>query len=394
MRTRFVFLKKVIPAICALSFFCGLLFAGVSLGPVNAIKNKVNEYNDKVRQDRINNYGEYIGAHGTITGVVRSAAGVPKGYTTVYVQGVNRGYTDQNGIYTVNVAPDQPLKLKSTTYSNVNGAEVDSIEYTVTAAKGETKTQDICFTNWNVLDSNISGSGNYSEDVKLAAAKSPYTVTGNFSCNNIGIDPGVHIQFSGSYSFNASGVVIASGTASQPIVFTSGRTSPAAGDYGTLQLGSQDNLKSTTMNHVNFEYGADYYIYGNADSQVLNCAFKNNYSGAVSLELNGSVKYSDFLSTSSISQLNIYGAPQISYCDILPLITAQGNAGQYSINHCNLKKGSGTVLSNNANWTIDATYNWWGSSVTATVTNFISKPKGSVTFQPFVNALIPGCGPQ
>jgi subtilisin family serine protease len=50
------------------------------------------------------------------------------------------------------------------------------------------------------------------------------------------IQPGTTIRFEGNYSLSVGGTLIADGTEAQPIVFTSNKTSPTAGDWGQIKF--------------------------------------------------------------------------------------------------------------------------------------------------------------
>jgi len=74
------------------------------------------------------------------------------------------------------------------------------------------------------------------------------------------IEPGVRVQFGQggwlqiSSSVNNPGALIAKGTASQPIVFTSARETPAPGDWYGIQF-FQTSINTSLMEHCVIEYG-------------------------------------------------------------------------------------------------------------------------------------------
>ena len=95
-----------------------------------------------------------------------------------------------------------------------------------------------------------------------------FVVGGGGTLATLNVDPGVKLAFikgsgavlhvdKGSTSSPATGALVAKGTASQPIVFTSAATAPAAGDWVGLDFG---NAPSATdkLDHVEVHYaGAD-----------------------------------------------------------------------------------------------------------------------------------------
>ena len=242
------------------------------------------------------------------------------------------------------------------------------------------------YINWN---------GPY-QKVRLSAANSPYIVTGEtyIGGNSLVIEGGVTIKYSGSYGITfLNPTIVASGTSANPIKFTSGRTTPAVGDYKAIVFGylkSYDPSKpcSVNLNYITFEYGSGPNIYGE-NSNVTNCTFSANEANDPRLYLNGEVKYSNF------QNVDIESGVNISYCNISGSIAASSTAGQYKVNYCNLTKGSTTVLTNNPNWAIDATNNWWGTTNAPTIAGYINGTfAGNVTYSPFASSSVSSAGPQ
>ncbi|MBU4256113.1 MAG: hypothetical protein KKB04_02505, partial [Candidatus Thermoplasmatota archaeon] len=78
-------------------------------------------------------------------------------------------------------------------------------------------------------------SGYISTDTTWTLANSPYIITGNVMIDNnatLTIEPGVVIKFNGSYGIAVDGYLKCNGTAANPIIFTSNKTTPAKGDWG------------------------------------------------------------------------------------------------------------------------------------------------------------------
>ena len=75
--------------------------------------------------------------------------------------------------------------------------------------------------------------GNIGTHTTWTLADSPYVVTGDVIVNpdiTLTIEPGVKVAFDGDYALIVEGTLVAKGTTSQPINFTSNKTSPAPGD--------------------------------------------------------------------------------------------------------------------------------------------------------------------
>lgn len=104
------------------------------------------------------------------------------------------------------------------------------------------------------------------------------------SLTTLTIEPGVRLEFFPGTAleiehitgeFPASGAIVAEGTAAEPIVFTSARTSPAAGDWRGLWFGGIASAQNS-MSHVVLEYtGAD------CGCILVSCSDVDAYEGAM-----------------------------------------------------------------------------------------------------------------
>jgi len=365
--------------------------------------------------------------YGTIKGTITDAFGNPVNSAYIYLDGTSVASTDALGNYTIS---NVTVGVQHTVGMSYSGPTTPIKQQTVTVQANQTSTVNIA-DSFITMGSALSA-GNYTNGCYLlSAASSPYTVNGSVLFFRLKIEPGVTIKFAGFYQFQAMTVVVASGTASSPIKFTSGRTTPAAGDYDYLRLGDSTS-DQITLNYVTFEYGNMQDIEGVI--QVTSCTFKNTNSDSARFYFNGTVSYCSFGNgvetynnvnvthctitggigsssldisgnssggTPNISYCTIngsigisgYQAPTISYCNITGSINAQSSAGQYKINYCNLTKGSAPVLSNYANWVIDVTNNWWGTTSAATIASYISSSAGTINYTPFLSSTVPTAGP-
>ncbi len=88
-------------------------------------------------------------------------------------------------------------------------------------------------------------SGPISSDETWNLTNSPYIVTGDVTVDpgvTLTIDPGVEVKFDGVYSIIVDGTLIANGTSTNKIKFTSNQSSPAKGDWYTIRLRTENNL--------------------------------------------------------------------------------------------------------------------------------------------------------
>ena len=95
----------------------------------------------------------------------------------------------------------------------------------------------LAFVSISPVSAAISVSGTISSDEEWTLDGSPYVVTGNILVSTgmtLTVEPGVVVKFSGAYSLQINGALIAQGTAANKITFTSNQNSPAAGDWQNI----------------------------------------------------------------------------------------------------------------------------------------------------------------
>ena len=123
-----------------------------------------------------------------------------------------------------------------------------------------------------------SVSGTISSNTTWTLANSPYTITGSVTVASgvtLTIEPGVEIKFDSNKALEVEGTLIAKGTSSDKITFTSSAASPAAGDWGFIQFtntsadatfdGNGDYTGGSILEHCIIEYGGGSGVEGSID---------------------------------------------------------------------------------------------------------------------------------
>ena len=143
------------------------------------------------------------------------------------------------------------------------------------------------------LFSQTQVSGGLFTNTTWTAANSPYLVTNDvvlFPGNTLTIEPGVEVRFHAGLSLEIRGSLVAVGTATDSIVFTSISTSPAASDWNAIDI--RNNLGAS----IDLQYAVVKYSARGVDVeccnqggplQVQHSAFRHNdvalsdYSGSI-----------------------------------------------------------------------------------------------------------------
>jgi len=105
----------------------------------------------------------------------------------------------------------------------------------------------ICFSQTSISSGNVSG--NWTE------AGSPYQINGEITLASgtiLTIDPGIIVEFQGYYKLIVEGVLLAEGTETDSIIFTTNE--PATGWHG-IRFESNSSTDSTKFAYCKFEYG-------------------------------------------------------------------------------------------------------------------------------------------
>ena len=158
----------------------------------------------------------------------------------------------------------------------------------------------LAFVSISPASAGTSVSGMVSSDETWAAVDSPFVITGNVlvaTGATLIIEAGAVVKFSGAYSLQVNGTLVARGTASANITFTSSQSSPSAGDWDNIQFfdasidadfggatpASANYTSGSILEYVIVEYGgtdSDGAIALDTSAPLISNAIIRNNSGA------------------------------------------------------------------------------------------------------------------
>jgi parallel beta-helix repeat protein len=148
-------------------------------------------------------------------------------------------------------------------------------------------------------------------------ANSPYCVTGDILVAGLTIQPGVTVQFKGNFVFEIAGVLTATGTESEPILFTLEETNTTGWkgflfnnanpgsqlSYCNIEKSTNSGVSITDMaeppiienciisNNKRVEKGGGLYIVNSGPATLTNCTISNNTCDSSAFPLGGGVYF-------------------------------------------------------------------------------------------------------
>jgi hypothetical protein len=187
-----------------------------------------------------------------------------------------------------------------------------------------------------VADTPVSGP--ITSDATWTLANSPYIVTGNVLVMNgvtLTIEPGVTVKFDSAKALQIDGTLIARGTSSNKVTFTSNQATPAAGDWGYI-------LFSDSSTDATYD-GTGNYIGG---SILEYCIVE--YAGGVSVSNNGAVRINNahpFINYCTIRNNSVSGIYAYNLSLILKVNNSTIANNIASVNASSLYEGGGIYVS-------------------------------------------------
>ena len=130
--------------------------------------------------------------------------------------------------------------------------------------------------------------GPIEQSTAWTVAGSPYVLTGDVAIRNganLSVEPGVQIHMNTGANLSVEvGALSAQGTVEAPIVMTSAKPSPQAGDWGVLAFEDGTNDASTVLSHVQVRYGNGIVI-EHASPRIDDTAIEHNAGAAITIDL-------------------------------------------------------------------------------------------------------------
>ena len=109
----------------------------------------------------------------------------------------------------------------------------------------------LCLPTFIYSQTDISGI--ISANQTWTIAWSPYTVTGNVLVNSgvtLTIEAGVTVKLDDNKAIVINGALIANGSTSNRIIFTSNQTNPQTGDWANIKFNSSATSSSWNSNNI------------------------------------------------------------------------------------------------------------------------------------------------
>ncbi len=111
---------------------------------------------------------------------------------------------------------------------------------------------------------------------------SPYIIVGDMAVDSgvtLTIQPGVQVRFDGNYNMYIDGKLLAIGTVTDSITFTSNKTIPATGDWRGISFRPKSNSDTCKMRYCYVEYAFRGVYSDGSSPKISNSVFRKNNNG-------------------------------------------------------------------------------------------------------------------
>lgn len=246
-------------------------------------------------------------------------------------------------------------------------------------------------------------SGTIFADMTLTRDGSPYILDHNVRVLpgvTLTIEPGVEIQFTGNNTFWVDGELEALGTEAEPITFTSGRATPSPGNWHGIYF-HEDAIG--TISHCQIEYAYRGVSCFRSSPNILDSTIQNCSNAGIYLDESSSVIENNTFQNNSSYAVSLYqSSPRITgnflsenqggiFIADSSFPTINGNSIFNNSNGADYFDVRVSNYNDAANVVINASNNWWGSTVLRTIEDNIfeyndSQSSGRLLFNPVLNA--------
>ena len=137
----------------------------------------------------------------------------------------------------------------------------------------------------NFVSAQTYVSGIISSGSTWTVSESPYIITGNTMIDDgvtLTIEPGATIKFDGNYFLRIQGTLIAEGTLSDSILFTSNYSSPSKGDWDKIEFQGSSDDSNCVIKYAIIEYATTGIYINDASPEVTNNTISHCSIGGIS----------------------------------------------------------------------------------------------------------------
>ncbi|MEM1540212.1 MAG: right-handed parallel beta-helix repeat-containing protein [Candidatus Bathyarchaeia archaeon] len=228
-------------------------------------------------------------------------------------------------------------------------------------------------------------------DTVWTLVDSPFILSGNVTIREgvtLTVESGVEIRFGGNFSLIVNGRLIANGTKSRPIIFTSNKDIPEHGDWRTLYFNGTGQPPSSLENCI-IEYGSSGVTIAGGGLTIQSSVIRFNSENGVTA-LNGSITVGrgNLIFNNTASGIYVFGGNIIVEANAIEAnedgITLAGNLTTFEISiiknnvSCNRKSGISLVMEDyNPNYVVirnnTVSLNYYGLYIATNASTLITR---------------------